>query len=240
MHSDRDLAILDFRKRLPAWREIVNDYSARLDCSGDRWAYHEVHVYCEIASARDRTRLKTLFEDIGLWASRFRFTHELEGEGLSRAAGREELMLGTHFLMPSALSSVLAAELGRIMRALGVREVRTRVERVLGRSTRFCASEARTGWWEAHIAVAAEPEAVAQALIGCKVRDLSTKLDFVSGRPLGASAYVNLEARGASGRQFAQACDYVMETLQARLGLQPCAGLEEVLFDGHTSSESEG
>jgi hypothetical protein len=242
MDADRDLAILDFRKRLPLWRAIVAEHCERLGCAGERWAYHEAHVYCEAPDAPARARLKSLFDGLGLWASRFRFTHERRGEALVEAAegeAREELMLGTHFLMPSALAPALAAELGRIVRGLGVSEVRTRVERVVGRSPGLCSGDGRAAWWEAHIAVAAAPGDVAGALEGCPVRDLSAKLDFVSGRPLGEGTYVNIEARGATGRDFGAACERVVERLERGLGLRTLAGLEEVLFDG-PAAESLG
>jgi len=232
--SERTLAVLDFRKRLPMWRRIVAEHAEQMGCSGAKSEYHEVHIYCRPSNAAERARLKATFEGLGLWVSRFRFTHECrDGQFAEIPLGRarEEFMLGTHFLLPSQLATIFVDELVAIMRGLKADVLRVRVERPLGQSTARFGSEARAAWWEAHIGVAAPKQRVFLAVQDLGVRDLSVKVDFVSGEDALTDTYVNIEANGASGKSFASRCDAVSQRIIERLCLRPRVGLEEVLFD---------
>ena len=229
---DRDSAVLNFKTNLPAWRGIVAAYAAEANCSRARNEYHEVHLYCRAETDSDRNHLLTLSDRFNLWAGRFRFTHEQRNGELTPVTdglAREEIMLGTHFHMPSQLVDIMSGELLGVARQLGIDVERIRVEKPMGRSPARVSERSDRGWWEAHLSIE-HGDNFSESLRCEGIRDVSRKVDFISGEGL-KQGFVNIEARDQPVRRFAANCIDVAQTLSQRTGRKAIASLEQVLVD---------
>jgi hypothetical protein len=229
--TDRALAILNFKLSPKSWRGLVDELSVEQGCAQSKNRYHEVHLYCR-AGLTERRRLLSLAGRYRLWADRFRFTHERRNGQLIAIEGedaREELMLGTHWYMPVELSGAMASKLLAVTEQLDIDVERIRVERPMGRSPARVAERTDRGWWEAHLSVVHDDQ-FSESLRCEGIRDVSRKVDFVSGESL-KQGFVNIEARDQSVRRFAATCTDVAQTLSQHTGRKAIASLEEVLMD---------
>lgn len=231
MLSDRALAVLNFKRNVQGWRGLVRDHALLAGCAQAKPHYHEVHLYCR-GDAAERRRLLALANRFGLWASRFRFTHERRNGKLVpilASEAREELMVGTHFHMPVELAEIMTRELLAVADQMDIDVERIRVERPLGRSPARVSTRVDEGWWEAHLAVDHDDELPAKLPLE-GVRDISLKIDFITGAELG-QGFVNIEAKHKPAERFAAICESTMRSLAMKGYWKVAASLEEVLID---------